>query len=365
MNKKILYSASTFSHIKNFHIPYLKFLKDNGCEIHVLASGDSEGIYCADKIINFNIKKRTISLVNLVTIFKFKTLIETEQYDILSLHTTLLSSLARLAVLLLKKKYKPKIVNTVHGYLFNSNLPTLKDRFKLWVEKVFSNITDELILMNNEDYNIARRYKLCTENIRLVKGMGVDFKHFSKMIHITRTSLGITDKDVVLVFAGEFSDRKNQQFLINALTTLPKKYKLLLLGTGKLFKKNKKLVKTLKLENRVYLIGYTNNIAAYYSLSDILVSASKSEGLPFNVIEAMYMGLPCVLSDIKGHQDLLQSTKNTLLFKLNSYHQFKKNILSLNNPVIRTAISDKLKKDAALYSLDNVDFNLYREVYNI
>ena len=60
--------------------------------------------------------------------------------------------------------------------------------------------------------------------------------------------------------------------------------------------------------------GYVADIAPWYTLADAAVSASRSEGLPFNVMEAMYAGLPIAATAVKGHTDLLTQKKTGLLF---------------------------------------------------
>ena len=55
-------------------------------------------------------------------------------------------------------------------------------------------------------------------------------------------------------------------------------------------------------------------MAPLYALADAAVTASRSEGLPFNVMEAMYAGLPVIASRVKGHTDLLTEGLTGLLY---------------------------------------------------
>ena len=58
--------------------------------------------------------------------------------------------------------------------------------------------------------------------------------------------------------------------------------------------------------DRVRFPGQVSNIPAWLRAADCAVSASHSEGLPFNIMEAMRAGLPIVATDVKGHSDLLE-----------------------------------------------------------
>ena len=47
--KKVLFTATVDSHIKQFHLPYLKWFKEQGYEVHVATNGDEEIPYCDKK----------------------------------------------------------------------------------------------------------------------------------------------------------------------------------------------------------------------------------------------------------------------------------------------------------------------------
>ena len=48
--KKVLFTATVDSHILAFHLPFLKWFKENGYEVHVATNGDAEIPYCDKKI---------------------------------------------------------------------------------------------------------------------------------------------------------------------------------------------------------------------------------------------------------------------------------------------------------------------------
>ena len=56
----------------------------------------------------------------------------------------------------------------------------------------------------------------------------------------------------------------------------------------------------------IHFVGKHDNVVEYYQAADVFVSSSLAEGLPNTVIEAMACGLPCVLSDIGPHEEILE-----------------------------------------------------------
>ena len=329
MSKKMLFTASTQSHIDNFHLPYLNAFEEMGWEVtpYVLP-----------------VSKRFFSVKNLAAINTTRKLINKEKFDIISSQSTLAGIVTRLAVLLCKKslREKMKVFHTAHGYLFNDD-NGLKKWAYLLPEMICSRATDVLMVMNHEDLDIARKYKLCkkTENIHYINGMGIDLSRFQtaegKPLQCTKEqkeAFGIAEDDFVFVYAAEFSKRKNHELLLRGFADAvkqleeqgfdrtedrnkPKNQKLVLAGDGILLEKIKTLATNLGIRDRVIFLGYIKNVHELYPCCDVAVSTSKIEGLPFNIMEAMACGLPVIASDIKGHRELVEHGVNGLLFNIN------------------------------------------------
>lgn len=113
--------------------------------------------------------------------------------------------------------------------------------------------------------------------------------------------------------------------MIKSIVELKKKIpniKLLLVGDGELGSLYEKEIKRLKLEHHISLLGYRKDIRNLMVLSDIGVSASKQEGMPVNVMEAMALGLPLVVSDCRGNRDLIENNRNGIVINLNEMNEF-------------------------------------------
>lgn len=361
MSKKILYIASTFIHIKHFHLPYLEKLTALNYDVHVLACGDSALIPNTYKTHCVDFQKSMFSFKNLKTAFAIAKIIEAEKIDIVYVHTSLAAFFTRLGVFL--SKHKPKLViNMVHGYLFDNKSPFLKRIIMLLAEKITKPMTDVLMVMNHEDYEIATKHQLCKGNIHFINGVGLDFSKFplkerNKCSELRKT-FKYSDKDFLLVYTAEFSKRKNQYFLIQVINQLKSEgypVRLLLLGNGTLMENCKQEVFRLALNDSVIFVGYTPDTAKYYCLSDICVSSSRSEGLPFNIMEAMASGLPVIATKVKGHTDLVIHGENGYLFNFNNQEECVSYVKALfNDRKLRTQFSEKSIQFIQPYSLETV-----------
>jgi glycosyltransferase EpsD len=312
MRKKILYCASTSSHILNFHIPYLRLFHELGWQVDVAAGTDAY-IPFADNVFVLPLKKRLLALGNIKSIYEIYRILRKSNYDLVCANTTLAGAVVRCALLMLKRK-ATKVIYISHGYFFNKGV--LSGAPFLCVEKALAPVTDMLLVMNEIDYQLSIRHKLC-KNIKLIPGMGVDTLRFSSNQDKSslRAKAGFKVNDFLIVYAAEMSKRKNQSELIRAFSLVANRKlstKLLLAGDGDLKDEYTNLVDRLGLKDKVYFLGHVNNVPELYCMCDLAVSTSRSEGLPFNIVEAMYCGLPVIASRVKGHIDLLGSKEDCL-----------------------------------------------------
>lgn len=127
-----------------------------------------------------------------------------------------------------------------------------------------------------------------------------------------RDSLSIDIKDVLLGASGRLTKVKNYGFLIKLMTLLPPNFKLIILGDGEEKDEYKKLIYTLELENRVFLIGKKDCVEKYLCAMDIFLMPSLNEGLPFSLVEAQANGLKCIVSTGVSEEAKLINTTSFL-----------------------------------------------------
>ena len=316
MEGKVLFTASTYSHIVNFHLPYLEWFQERGWEVHVGCGGARVEIPWADEVIDLPLKKSMLSGSNWRAARELRRRIEGEGYDLICTHTALASFFTRYAVL--GKGERPRVVNMVHGYLFDDETPVLKRSVLLGAERLMAKETDLVVTMNRWDDEAARRYRLGREVVH-IPGVGVDYGRLEAGAAAAdraglRRAHGIREDAFVIVYGAEFSKRKSQGVLIQALSHLREEAVLVLAGDGAERAGCQRLAEELGVGGRVVFPGQVKGMGAWYAAADAAASASRSEGLPFNVMEAQHMGLPVAASDVKGHRDLIEEGETGLLY---------------------------------------------------
>lgn len=313
MAKKLLMTASTFAHIRHFHLPYLKAFKGLGWQVHVACGGEYQEVPWADRCIPLPLEKKYLCRANLKTLKLLRGLYKRENYDLVITHTSLASFFTRLAQKGIRPH--PKTINVVHGYLFDDETKAIKAAVLKLAEHLAAPQTDKIITMNEYDTSWAKK-AFPETRVEFIHGMGLSEQRIKS--HKPERE----NEDVILFYAAEFSKRKNQGMLIRAMALLPENYRLVLAGEGDLLDNCKALAKESNVYGRVEFLGYVQNVPELLEKADIAVSSSRSEGLPFNIIEAMAAGLPIVASDVKGNRDLIQDGVNGYLYGFNDISAF-------------------------------------------
>lgn len=334
MTNKVLYCATVDYHFKAFHLPYMKWFKEQGWEVDVAAAGTMDLPYTDNKY-NIAIQRSPFHQSNIQAYKQLKQIINQNNYQIIHCHTPLGGVLARLAARQARKK-GTKVVYTAHGFHFCKGAPFINWLIYYPIEKYLSRHTDHLITINREDFELARKHRFKSGKIEWVHGVGVDTEKFKpanlNIKSALRKSFGYAPNDFLLCYAGEFNKNKNQQFLMQVMALLKDELphvKLLLAGEGALMADCKKLAERLGIRHMVDFLGFRKDIDKMLSMCDAAVASSHREGLPVNVMEAMASGLPVVAVDNRGHRELIQNNKTGWVLSDFDPPTFARKIISL------------------------------------
>lgn len=357
--KKVLFVATITGHINSFHLPYLKMFKENGYEVHVATNDDVPIQYC-DVHHKISICRNPFKIDNFKAIKQLKKIINKEKFDIVHCHTPMGSVVARLSAKSSRKK-GTKVVYTAHGFHFYKGAPLKNWIIYYPVEKICSRWTDCLITITNEDYKFAKKHFKNIKKIEHVNGVGMNAKRLEKSLtesekNDIRENLKIKSDDIVFSYVAELNSNKNQMLLIHIIERLKDSYpniKLLLIGNGPLKERYKEYIDENNLNEFIKLLGKRNDINELLSITDIYMASSKREGLPVNIMEAMYKGIPIVATDNRGHREIAMNSKNIFIEK-DITEMEQKVIDIISNMKNYKELSQEEHNDSKKYSIESV-----------
>lgn len=310
--KKVLFTATVVkTHINVFHLPYLKWFKEQGYEVHVAAKNDFINEPCiipyCDKFYDINFTRFPFSMANNKAYKQLKKIITENNYDIIHCHTPVAGVLTRLAA---RNSKNTTVIYTAHGFHFFKGAPLLNWLIYYPVERFCARLTDKLITINKEDYEKAKLFKLRKNGkIYYIPGIGIDIEKIKNTkvdIKQKKKELGIPENIPLLLSVGELIKRKNHETVLKALSRLKNHdFVYLICGRGILAEYLQEQVKNLDSTDKVKFLGFRNDITEICKIADLFIFPSYQEGLPVALMEAMAAGLPIIASNVRGNRDLL------------------------------------------------------------
>ena len=154
---------------------------------------------------------------------------------------------------------------------------------------------------------------------------GIDTKFFDpdnidlhKSTFSLRKSLNINSQDIVYCFVGRIVADKGINELVEAFDAIArhnKKVKLLLLGNFEtqldpLKPKTEELISN---HPDIIWVDFQMDVRPYFAVSDIFVFPSYREGFPNVVMQSGAMGLPCIVTDINGCNEIIINGQNGII----------------------------------------------------
>jgi glycosyltransferase involved in cell wall biosynthesis len=149
-----------------------------------------------------------------------------------------------------------------------------------------------------------------------------------------KLQLGIGTKDFVFVFVGRLVGDKGINELVLAFKNIAQQktnVKLLLVGMQEkdLDPLEVWTQEEIERNKNILFVGYQDDIRPYLSISNALVFASYREGFPNVVLQAGAMGLPSIVTDINGCNEIIIDGKNGIIIPVKNSDAIEKAILKL------------------------------------
>jgi glycosyltransferase involved in cell wall biosynthesis len=112
-----------------------------------------------------------------------------------------------------------------------------------------------------------------------------------------------------LLSVGRLSAEKGLDLLLRAVAELSRDHpqiELVIAGTGPEEAALRRLGAELGLTDKVRYAGYVSDMPSLYAGADLVVQSSLTEGLPNVILEAAYLGVPVVATDVGGTREVIE-----------------------------------------------------------
>lgn len=351
MSHKLLRITTVPLSLKTLLKGQLRYMSRHGFEVTGISSDgnemkdalQNEGV----RIIPVEMTRAITPLKDLKTVWQLYWIMKKEKPKIVHTHTPKAGTAGMLAA---KLAGVPLRLHTVAG------LPLLeasgrKRKLLDWVEKmtyacathVYPNSfgLKDIIVANN--YTSAKKLNVIGNG----SSNGIDTSHFSPVLFSEgqrrelRQSLNIMPGDFVFTFVGRLVKDKGINELISAFSDLrspfptPQSPKLLLIGP---FEKERDPISKeseAEIESNPAIIatGFQDDVRPFLAISDVFVFPSYREGFPNVVMQAGAMGLPAIVTDINGCNEIVVEGKNGLIIPPKHTDVLKQAMLKLLNDV--------------------------------
>lgn len=261
-----------------------------------------------------NLKREFKTLKEIVRIIK------EEEPDIVHLNSSKMAGLGALAVLYFKltaPSYKLKAIFTSHGWGFYES-------HRSGFQKLFYYVSHWItILLCHKTITVSAKTKRDMVWLPFMKGKMVVVHNGIEKFELlerenAREKLAGEEKNKVIIFSiSELHKNKGLDVAINGLKLLPQEIKneiiYCIAGTGEEETSLKLLAKSLELGDKIKFLGFVQDAKNLLSGADLFLFPSRTENLPFAVLEAGLASLPVIATGVGGIPEIVTDMKTGIL----------------------------------------------------
>jgi glycosyltransferase involved in cell wall biosynthesis len=221
--------------------------------------------------------------------------------DLVHTHTSKAGVLGRVAAKLARI---PIVVHTPHGHVFHSYFSRAKEEAFKWCERALAlAATDAIVMLSSGELEDHLREKIMRADQAVIIPSGVPLGDFLALTPVPAAP------EPRLGYVGRLADIKGPLDLIRAFALVLDKRpgcRLTIVGDGPLRGEVGALIRELRMDNEVEILGWQSDTRAHLQAMDMLIVPSHNEGMGRVVVEAMAAGLPVVATAVGGLVDLVQ-----------------------------------------------------------
>lgn len=306
---KVIHITQSLGGVKTYIDHLFKFSDLNAFDYVIIAPEHFEfQELCKSKHITYHpikIQRSINPIKDIAALITIVSILKKEHPDIIHTHSAKGGYIGRLAA----KFVSAKVIYSPHAFSYLS-FKGLKRIIFYALECIATSWTDVLLAVSHSEANRAIYevgYKSSKVKV-ILNAIPTDnvipFRNYKRCINIGMIA--------------RLTYQKNPYLFLQVATSLLKKYpdlRFFILGAingDHLSEKISAYIKRNNLEEQIQILKWGENDTSQKFLQemDLFLMTSVFEGLPYSLLEAMYNGIPCIVSKVDGNTDVIQNGEN-------------------------------------------------------
>ena len=297
--------------------------------------------------LNFNLIAKASEIIN-----------KNGKFDVIHAHDWLVANAAKA----LKNSFDIPIVSTIHATESgrNSGIHDDTQRYINDTEWLLTYESTEVIVNSNYMKNhVQGLFGLPFDKINVIPN-GINLSSFTGVDrdYDFRRQYAM-DNEKIILYVGRLVYEKGVQHLISAMPKILSNYhdaKLIIAGKGGMLEELKAQAFNMGLADKVYFTGYLNakQVQKMYKCADVAVFPSTYEPFGIVALEAMLAGVPTVVSDIGGLNEIVDHGINGMKSYAGNPNSIADSVLTL---LFDAALAANVSKKAKVKIKEEFNWN--------
>lgn len=322
--KKILYviTKSNFGGAQRYVYELATGISQADFEAHVALGGDGVLIDMLEQakipVHRLTDAQRDINLLKEVKLlWRLITIMLQVRPDIVHLNSPKIGGLGAVAARLCGVKH---VIYTNHGWPFNEERPEWQKfiiKFLSWLT-VF--LCSKTVVLSKLERDMVPAWLQLSHKLVLIPNAQAAFEPMNKLAALTaligqeKAEHIFNEHIQVLGTIAELHKNKGLTYAIEGFAECKdERMVFIIIGEGEERAMLEAQIKELNLEQKVFLVGKVENARAYLSAFDYFILSSVKEGLPYAILEAGYVGLPVIATNVGGIPELVTNLQEGLI----------------------------------------------------
>ncbi|WP_322549063.1 glycosyltransferase family 4 protein [Flavobacterium psychraquaticum] len=275
------------------------------------------------RVVPLSMQRAIRPFHDLVSLLRLYWLFKTERPQIVHSITPKAGLLTMVAA---KYAGVPVRIHTFTGLIFPTKTGILK-KLLIFMDMILCKHATHIYPEGNGVKMDLINYKITKKPLKVIANgnvNGIDLVYFT-LEQVTTTQqnqlkqdLGIVSEDFVFIFVGRLVSDKGINELVEAFKAVNRfvpNTKLLLVGPfeAELDPLFPETLKEIQDNKAILSVGFQNDVRPYFAIANALVFPSYREGFPNVVMQAGAMGLPSIVSDINGCNEIIVENHNGMI----------------------------------------------------